>query len=45
MMESILAELTPLLYGHNYQIFLRAYYVPSSPGEATSWYVASPSAP
>ena len=31
MMEALLAELEPLLYGYNYQVFLRVYRVPFAP--------------
>lgn len=39
-MEALLAELEPLLYGYNYQVFLRAYRVPFAPSELSAWYVA-----
>lgn len=39
-MEALLAELEPLLYGYNYQVFLRVYRVPFAPGEPAAWYVA-----
>jgi hypothetical protein len=38
--EALLSELEPLLYGYNYQVFLRAYRVPFAPGEPAEWYVA-----
>ncbi len=38
-MEALLAELEPLLYGYNYQVFLRAYRVPFASGEPAAWYV------
>jgi putative transposase len=37
--EALLAELEPLLYGYNYQVFLRVYRVPFAPGEPAAWYV------
>ena len=38
-MESLLAELEPLLYGYNYQVFLRVYRIPFAPDEAAEWYI------
>src|SRR5262245_3876336 len=38
--EALLAELEPLLYGYNYQVFLRAYRVPFAASEPAAWYVA-----
>jgi hypothetical protein len=38
--EALLSELEPLLYGYNYQVFLRAYRAPFAPGEPAEWYVA-----
>ncbi len=38
--EALLAELEPLLYGYNYQVFLRVYRVPFAPGESAAWYMA-----
>ncbi|MFN0019376.1 MAG: hypothetical protein ACKVP0_14015 [Pirellulaceae bacterium] len=40
MMESLLSELESLLYGWNYQVFLRAYRVPFASGEPAEWYIA-----
>jgi hypothetical protein len=39
-MEALLAELEPLLHGHNYQVFLRVYRVAFAPGEPAEWYIA-----
>lgn len=39
-MEVLLAELEPLLYGYNYQAFLRVYRVPFTPGSSVEWYVS-----
>jgi hypothetical protein len=33
-MEALLAELEPLLYGYNFQVFLRAYRVPFASGDS-----------
>ena len=38
-MEALLAELEPLLYGYNYQVFLRVYHTPYAPGAAAEWYI------
>jgi hypothetical protein len=38
--EALLAQLEPLLYGYNYQVFLRVYGVPFAPGEPAEWYIA-----
>lgn len=38
-MEALLAELEPLLYGYNYQVFLRVYRVPFAPDQTAAWYV------
>ena len=40
MLEALLAELEPLLYGYNYEVFLRVYRVPFAPGEPAAWYVS-----
>ena len=39
-MEALLAELEPLLYGDNYQVFLRAYRTPFVPNAPAEWYIA-----
>lgn len=39
-MEATLGELEALLYGFNYQVFLRAYRAPYSPEAPAHWYVA-----
>ena len=39
-MEELLAELEPLLYGYNYQVFLRAYRVTCAPGESVESLIA-----
>ena len=39
-MEAFLAELEPLLYGYNYQVFLRVYRALFAPDESAAWYVA-----
>lgn len=39
-MKGLLAELQTLLYGYNYQVFLRAYHVPFASGKPAEWYVA-----
>jgi hypothetical protein len=38
--EALLSELESLLYGYNYQVFLRAYNVPFATGKSPEWYVA-----
>jgi len=37
--EALLAELEPLLYGYNDQVFLRAYRLPFRPGALAEWYI------
>lgn len=39
-MEALLAELEPLLYGYNYQVFLRIYCLTFAPSEPAGWYIA-----
>ena len=39
-MDALLAELEPLLYGYNYQVFLRAYRMPFAPGKPAESYIA-----
>jgi hypothetical protein len=39
-LETTLAELEPMLYGFNYEVFLRAYPVSLPPGSSTAAYVA-----
>jgi hypothetical protein len=39
--EELLAELEPLLYGHNYQVFLRVYRVPFAPHAPAESYIAA----
>ena len=38
-METSLAELERLLYGYNYQVFLRVYRVPFTPYASAEWYI------
>lgn len=38
-MEALLAELEPLLYGYNYQVFLRLYNVAFAPEAPAEWYI------
>jgi hypothetical protein len=38
--EALLAELEPLLYGYNYQVFLRVYRVPFVAGQTAEWYIS-----
>jgi hypothetical protein len=38
-MEALLAELEPLLYGYNYQVFLHIYRIPFAPDASAEWYV------
>ena len=38
-MESLLAELGPLLYGYNYQVFLGIYRVPFMSDASAEWYI------
>jgi hypothetical protein len=39
-MDAVLGELTTLLYGYNYAVFLRQYSVPYSPDAGVEQYVA-----
>lgn len=39
-MEALLAELEPLLYGYNYQVFLRVYRVPFASDAPAQWYIS-----
>ena len=39
-MEVLLAKLEPLLYGCNYEVFLRVYRVPLAPDAPAEWYIA-----
>ncbi len=38
--ESVLSELSNLLCGHNYEVFLRLYKIPFLPGASAEWYIS-----
>lgn len=38
-METLLAELEPLLFGCNYQVFLHVYRTRSTPDAPAEWYI------